>query len=175
MLLINTPECLISEGLADVGLRFVAPPDERTDLLLELFDRAGLAIAADPEAAREGAERTVALADARHELAAVRGDAAILRHAEGRSHDEVLDYLREVGRMTAEVAAKRLEFIEHPLWRTYVFVYAEGEAMIEGWLDAVPLAERPARFARLLHEPMTPADLRVAGSSAAAPGLTTAG
>ena len=167
MLLINTPECLISEGLADVGLRLVAPPGERSDLLLELFDRAGLAVAADPEAAREAAERTVALAETRHELAAVRGDAAILRHAEGRPHDDVLDYLREVGRMTTEVAAKRLEFIEHPLWRTYVFVYAEGEAMIERWLDAVPVAEQALRFARLLHEPMTPADLMVAGTSAA--------
>ncbi len=33
VLLINTPECLISEGLADVGLRFAAPPEERVDLL----------------------------------------------------------------------------------------------------------------------------------------------
>ena len=35
-------------------------------------------------------------------------------------------------------AEKRLEFIEHPLWRTYVFVYAEGEALLRRWLDAGP-------------------------------------
>ena len=35
-------------------------------------------------------------------------------------------------------AEKRLEFIEHPLWRTYIFVYAEGEALLERWVDAVP-------------------------------------
>ena len=138
VLLINTPECLISEGLADVGLRFAAPPEERVDLLIELFERAGLEIAQDDTEARDVAERTLALADARHELAAVRGNAAMLRHADGRSHDEVLEYLREVGRMTPAVAAKRLEFIEHPLWRTYVFVYAEGEALIDRWLDEVP-------------------------------------
>ena len=51
-------------------------------------------------------------------------------------------YLREVGRYSPDVAAKRLEFIEHPLWRTYVFVYAEGEALLGRWLDAVPESER---------------------------------
>ena len=140
VLLINTPECLITEGLANVGLRFAAPREERTDLLTEVHERAGLAIAADPAASHDAAERTLALAGARAKLAAVRGNAAILRHADGRSHDEVLEYLCEVGRTTPEVAAKRLEFIEHPLWRTYVFAYAEGEELIDAWLDAVPEA-----------------------------------
>ena len=85
----------------------------------------------------------------------------ILRHADGRSHDEVLAYLRDVGRYAPAVAAKRLEFIEHPLWRTYVFVYAEGEALLRRWLDAVPEAERAARFGRLLHEQLTPAAVTV--------------
>ena len=72
VLLINTPECLISEGLADLGIGFAAPDDERTGLLVELYERAGLAVAADPVAAREAAERTVALAAARRALSAVR-------------------------------------------------------------------------------------------------------
>ena len=98
----------------------------------------------------------MALTAARRDLSAVRGNAAILRHADGRSHEEVLDYLRTVGRMPAETAAKRLEFIEHPLWRTYVFVYAEGEALLRRWVDAVPPADRAARFGRLLREQLTP-------------------
>ena len=57
ILLINTPECLISEGLANLGRRFVAPPSEGPDLLVELYERAGLPIAADRVAAREAAER----------------------------------------------------------------------------------------------------------------------
>ena len=49
-------------------------------------------------------------------------------------HDEVLAYLRDVGRYAPAAAAKRLQFIEHPLWRTYIFVYAEGEALLSaGW------------------------------------------
>jgi hypothetical protein len=161
LLLINTPECLISEGLADLGLRFAAPPDERADLLVELFERAGLAIAIDPVAARDAAARSIALTEARHTLAAIRGNAAILRHADGASHEEVARYLREVGHYTAVAAEKRLEFIEHPLWRTYVFVYAEGEALLARWLDTVPEGDRPARFGRLLREQLTPAAVRV--------------
>ena len=41
------------------------------------------------------------------------------------------------------IAEKRLEFLEHPLWRTYVFVYSEGEALLRRWVDAVPEAGSP--------------------------------
>ena len=163
VLLINTPECLISEGLADLGRRFALPANERAALLVELYGRAGLPIAADPPAAQEAAERTIALAVHRDALAAIRGNAAILRHADGRSHDEVLAYLSDVGRFAPAVAAKRLEFIEHPLWRTYVFVYAEGEALLSRWVDAAPEAQRVARFGRLLHEQLTPSTVTVPG------------
>ena len=157
MLLINTPECLISEGLADLGQSFAMPDDEAVGLLLETFERAGLDLAGDAAAARDAAERVVALAPARRALSAIRGNAAILRHADGRSHDEVRDYLMTVGRVPASSVEKRLEFIEHPLWRTYVFVYAEGEALLRRWVEAVPAGERAARFGRLLHEQLTPA------------------
>ena len=103
----------------------------------------------------------------RRVLIAIRGNAAFLRHADGRSHAEVLDYLVDVGRYSRTVSEKRLEFIEHPLWRTYVFVYAEGEALLRRWLDQVPESARPARFGRLLHEQLTPGAIH-AGSSPSA-------
>lgn len=156
VLLINTPECLVSEGLADLGRGFASPPDEEADLLVELYRRAGLPIADDPAAARDAAERTVAIGPPRRRLSEARGNAALMRHADGASHEEALAYLERVGRLAPHVAAKRLEFIEHPLWRTYVFVYHEGEALLRRWLDAVPEADRPARFGRLLHEQLTP-------------------
>ena len=162
ILLINTPECLISEGLDDLGERFVAPAAERVDLLVELFERAVLA-AADPAETRATAERAAAIETQRATLATIGGNAAMLSHAEGRSHDEVIAYLRDVGRLAPPRAEKRLEFIEHPLWRTYVFVYAEGEALLERWVDAVPEAERAARFRRLLSEQLTPAAVRSPG------------
>ncbi len=163
IILVNTPECLISEGLSDLGYRFAVEPGERVDLLTELFDRAGLALAADPGAAREAAELINAIDEPRSELQAIGGNAAMLRHADGADHDEVLSYLVDVGRYSPERAAKRLEFIEDPLWRTYIFVYAEGEALLSRWVDAVPAPDRASRFARLLHEQLTPAAVTAPG------------
>jgi hypothetical protein len=159
ILLINTPESPISEGLADIGVPFVSPLGERADLLAQLFDRAGIAVAADDTASREIAERAVAIADHRERLRGSVVSAAFLRHADGATHDEVLAYLRDVGRHSPEVAAKRLEFIEHPLWRTYVFVYAEGAALLERWIEAASAPDRVERFGRLLHEQITPGRL----------------
>jgi hypothetical protein len=161
VLLINTPECLISEGLADLGREFVVPNTEFGDLLVELYDRAGLPVNTDPVAARDAAERTVALLGPRRVMAETRVNAALMRHADGTSHDETLAYLERVGRFAPAVAEKRLEFIEHPLWRTYVFVYHEGEALLRRWLDLAEPAGRAPRFGRLLHEQLTPAAIDV--------------
>lgn len=156
VLLINTPECPVSEGLAELAARFADPPDGSVDLLLDVLALGGAPAAADPARARATAELAVRLAPIRHALGAIGGDAAFLRHVDGRSHDEVLDYLRDVGGLPSDAAAKRLEFVEHPLWRTYVFVYAEGEALLGRWLDAAPPEGRAERFGRLLHEQLTP-------------------
>jgi hypothetical protein len=153
---INTPECLISEGLAELGSGFASPPDSEADLLVELYWLAELPIAADPVAARDAAERTVAMAGPRATLGGASADAALLRHADGIAHGDVLAYLRDVGLMPPDRAEKQLEFIEHPLWRTYVFVYSEGEALLRRWLNLAPEVDGAARFGRLLHEQLTP-------------------
>jgi hypothetical protein len=159
ILLINTPESPISEGLADIGESFAAPVVDRSALLVELCERADLGLATDAARARDTAERAVALAAYRQALGATLGNAALRRHADGASHAEVLRYLCDVGRYRPDVAAKRLEFIEHPLWRTYAFVYAEGEALLRRWIEAAPAPDRVGRFGRLLHEQVTPGRL----------------
>ncbi len=168
VLMINTPECLISEGLADIGHEFASPAADEANLLVELYERAGLPVATDSAAARAAAETTVALAAPRRRLAESRVNAALMRHADGVAHDDVLAWLERVGRFSPAVAAKGLEFIGHPLWRTYVFVYHEGEALLRRWLDVVPETNRAARFGRLLREQLTPtriaAELANAGS-----------
>ena len=156
VLLINAPECLLSEGLADLGRRFAVPAADEADLLVEVYELTGLTVASDPAAAREAAARQVAIT---RELTAVRGvagNAALMLHADGVPRDEVLGYLRRRLLTTPERAAKRLEFIQHPLWRTYVFVYFEGERLLQRWLEQVPEAEQAARFRRLLLEAPTP-------------------
>lgn len=159
---INTPECLLSEGLADLGYRFAVPPADEAALLQELFAVAGLWIAADPAAARVAAETQARVGRARRLLGGIDGNAALLRHVDGRTRAETVDYLVTVGRQTPARAEQRLDFIEHPLWRTYVFVYREGEQLLAQWLEQVPEAERTARFGRLLAETLTPSSIRAA-------------
>jgi hypothetical protein len=154
--LINTPECLVSEGLADLGRRFAVPAADEPDLLVELFERAGLPRSSDPVATAELARTTIALREPRTRLGEFAVNAALRRHVDGADHDVVRAEFEQTALLTPERAEKRLEFIEHPLWRTYVFVYSEGEAFLRRWLEAVPEAEQPARFRRLLVEQLTP-------------------
>jgi hypothetical protein len=161
VLCINAPECLLSEGLADLGRRFAVPPDEEVDLLVEVYRLARLpglsgAGPGDVARARATAERQVAITRAHAAVRGVAGNAALMLHADGAPREEVLAYLERRLLSTPERAAKRLEFISHPLWRTYVFVYFEGERLLRRWLEMVPAAEQPARFRRLLVELLTP-------------------
>jgi hypothetical protein len=69
---------------------------------------------------------------------------------------------------TRERAEKSLEFITHPLWRTYVFCYSGGEALLDEWcLAAGDLDAQRRRFARTLTEQLTPSAV-VAETSATA-------
>ncbi len=167
VLCINAPECLLSEGLADLGRRFAIPAADEVDVLVEIYGLAGLEVARDRAAARAAAEAQVAITRAAGALGGVRGNAALLRHADGAPREDVLAYLERYLLTTPERAAKRLEFIEHPLWRTYVFVYFEGERLLSRWLERVPPAEQPARFRRLLAEQLTPGAIvgELAGSA----------
>jgi hypothetical protein len=159
ILLINAPECLLSEGLADLGKRFAVPPGEEADLLVEVYRLAGLkglSGAEDGAAAREAASRQLGIARALAAVRGVAGNAALMLYADGAPRQEVLAYLERRLLSAPERAAKRLEFISHPLWRTYVFVYFEGERLLRRWLEMVPASEQPARFRRLLAEQLTP-------------------
>jgi len=160
VLAINTPQNLVGEGLADLGAGIAARVDEEADLYAELAELAALPLAADPAALQEAALRRTRIGEVNRQLRAVPGNAALMRHVDGADRDAVIAYLVEVGRLSPEAAAKRLEFIDHPLWRTYVFVYHEGEALLRRWIELAPEGARLARFGRLLREPFTPPGIR---------------
>jgi hypothetical protein len=149
--LINTPEAYISEGLAEVGGGYVVDQDRWQELFLGICQRAGI------RATPADAVREWQLARTRRGLRGVSGDAALLLHAEDRSHDEVVGFLEHYALRTREQAEKDLQFINHPLWRTYVFCYAGGERLLGKWCAAAgDLQAQRARYLRLLTEQLTP-------------------
>jgi hypothetical protein len=148
--LVNTPECLMAEGLADLGIEATVG---------EGWGPWSAEILADLGLWFDGhlAERVAAAAAP---LGRVRQDAAILLHDRGADADEVIGYLQRWSLVSAERAEQQLRFLTHPLWRAYISTYVEGFALLVRWLAARPGGQSVAdRFVRLLDEPLTPAAL----------------
>jgi hypothetical protein len=145
--LVNTPECLMAEGLADLGVQASIGEGWGT-WAAEILGDLGLRFDVDL------AER---LAAAAAPLNRVRQDAAVLLHDRGAGTDEVVAYLQRWSLVSAERAAQQIRFLTHPLWRAYTSTYVEGFDLLSRWLADRP-ADQPVaeRFLRLLDEPLTP-------------------
>ncbi|HET6392216.1 MAG TPA: DUF885 domain-containing protein [Blastococcus sp.] len=155
--LVNTPECLMAEGLADLGVQ-ASVGEGWGPWAAEILGDLGL---------RFDGHLAERIAAAAAPLNRVRQDAAVLLHDRGADADEVRAYLQQWSLVSSERAAQQIRFLTDPLWRAYISTYVEGFALLSRWLDARPAGESVAdRFVRLLDEPLTPAavagELRVA-------------
>ena len=153
--LVNTPQCLMAEGLADLAL-YAAIGDGATwgGWATEIYADLGL---------RFDGERAEAISAAAADLADVRQDAALMLHDEHRDVDDVVAFLQR-WQLTSEARARQsMKFLSSPLWRAYTSTYVEGYRLLRGWLDARPAdVSLTARFGRLLDEPLVPSSLRAA-------------
>jgi hypothetical protein len=142
--LVGTPQCLLAEGLADLGLE--------------------VAMGARPEAIVAGhlrplgipydAEVVAAVSEAGEALGAVRQNAAFRLHEDGADVDTVTAEVARWGLLSRDRAAKAVEFLTHPTWRAYLTCYVEGLPLCRAFVGG-----DPARFDRLLSEQLTPAAL----------------
>ena len=148
--LVNTPQCLMAEGLADLALYAAVGPG---------WGRWAAEIYADLGLRFDG-ERAEALSEASAALADVRQDAALMLHDEHRDVDDVVAFLQRWLLVNETRARQMLRFLSSPLWRAYTSTYVEGYRLLRTWLD-----DRPAgvglteRFGRLLDEPLIPSSL----------------
>lgn len=145
--LVNTPQCVLSEGLADLGLNAVVGEGWGAWAAELLAD---LGVALDGELA----ERLRAALD---RLLPVRQDAVLMLHAQGRPEREVVDHLRRWSLMPEDRAAHLIRFLRHPLWRAYATTYVEGRRLLREWLSPGPDGTSSAdRYRRLLDEALVP-------------------
>ncbi|MCO5222211.1 MAG: hypothetical protein M9947_11625 [Thermomicrobiales bacterium] len=150
--LINTPECVISEGIATVAEAQIFPGDDGIVFKSDVFYPA-LGLQGDPQ--RE--ERIDALVG---KLRAVAGNAAILRHEQGASESEVIDYLMTWELTPKERAERRFRFLDDPLWRPYIFTYFAGRDLVLDYLGPGEPSEQIERFRSVLTGQITPSWLR---------------
>lgn len=149
--LVNTPQCLMAEGLADLALYAAIGPDWGA-WASEIYQDLGL---------RFDGERAEAISTASAALADVRQDAALMLHDEHRDTDDVVAFLQRWLLTSPERARQSMRFLSSPLWRAYTSTYVEGYRLLRGWLDARPAdVSLTARFGRLLDEPLIPSSLR---------------
>ncbi len=114
--LVGTPQCLLAEGLADLGLEVVMGRRPET-LVAEHLRPLGI---------RYDTEVVAAVAEAGEALGAVRQNAAFRLHEDGADPETVSAEVARWGLLSADRAAKSVEFLVHPTWRAYLTCYVEG-------------------------------------------------
>ncbi|MDA3646083.1 DUF885 domain-containing protein [Saccharopolyspora indica] len=149
--LVNTPQCVLAEGLADLGLHAAVGPGWGP-WAAEIF--ADLGIRLDGELA----ERIDAVL---LRLLPVRQDALLMLHGDGADEAAVVAHLQRWLLMPEQRARHLVGFMRDPLWRAYTTTYVEGYRLLRRWLDERPASTSSAdRYRRLLDEPLVPESVR---------------
>jgi hypothetical protein len=149
--LVNTPQCLVAEGTAEVAVDALLGPGWGP-WTAEILAGEGLFV--------EG-ELVEAVLTQLRRLFPARQDAAILLHDRGADPDDVVEYLRRWLLLPPDRARHMLDFLTDPLWRAYTVTYVEGARLAGEWLAARPAGQSTAeRYAHLLDDQLLPADLR---------------
>src|SRR4029077_7854077 len=128
--LVNTPQCLMAEGLADLALHAAIGPNWG-GWAAEIYADLGLRFDGErAEAVVEAADalgrRRAAVSEAGWALAHVRQDGALMLPDEHRDVDHVVDFLKRWLLVNDERARQMLRFLSSPLWRAYTSTYVEG-------------------------------------------------
>jgi hypothetical protein len=144
LVLIPTPQSMVSEGIAEIAWELVDRVT-RDDVAAVLAD-AGVE-AFDPE-------RTNAVEEARRPLRFVGLNAALLLHEDGASEKEAVAYVERWSARTREYAQSSVRFLLDPLWRAYAATYSLG-----GDLARRHVQGSPERFRALLTEQTRVADM----------------
>lgn len=147
MFVVGAPQCLLAEGLADLGLEVVVP-DDPDEVVAEHLRPLGVAY--EPEVAARVRRAGEALNE-------VRGNVALLLHDEGADPDDAVAYAERWGLLPRNRAEKVVQFQTDPTWRAYIFCYLEGLRLCRAFTRG-----DPARFERLLTEQLLPEDLAAA-------------
>ena len=137
LVLVPTPQSLVSEGIAELAPRVLLEGDGGAALAAVMHD-AGHRVRSGSCARRRAGPRAVPVGGGQRGA-----DAARRRGERGRAQA----YLERWGLMTPKLAAHLIRFLNEPTSRSYVLTYAAGRELCRSYV-----ADRPERFQRLLTE-----------------------
>ena len=156
LVLVPTPQSLVSEGIAKLAPSVLLEGDGGPELAAALHD-AGIEL---------DLAHALAVRQALEPCRWAEVNAALMLHDAGAGEAEVRAYLERWGLMTPQLAAHMIRFLREPTSRTYVITYPAGRELCHAYV-----AGEPERFHRLLTEQVRVRDLleaRDAGTPAGA-------
>jgi len=148
--LINSPWCVLAEGIATSALETVLTGQELEDLYREeILPRA--------EMTHIDVKMIMEISRAERKMRDLWGNAAFMLHDQKKSQEEIIAYLQKYEMSTEKEAKRAIQFMSGPLDRSYIFTYTAGCDLLE---ELFSKADRDKYFARLLEEPVTPSQVR---------------
>jgi hypothetical protein len=144
LVLVPTPQSLVSEGIAE----------RAPNVLLEGDGAAALAAVMHAAGIEFDLAHALAVEQALEPCTWADVNAALMLHDAGVSEAEVQSYLERWGLMTPKLASHLIRFLGEPTSRTYVMNYSAGRELCRSYV-----AGDPERFRRLLTEQVRVGDL----------------
>ena len=144
LVLVPTPQSLISEGIAKLAPSLLLEGDGGTALAAVIQDGG-----VDLDLARD-----LAVKRAFEPCEWAQVNAALMLHDEGASEAETEAYLKRWALMTPKWTAHMIRFFTEPTSRTYIFTYLAGRELCRSYVEG-----EPERFRRLLTEQVRVRDL----------------
>ena len=145
--LLHSPTAVIAEGIATTAQEIIFPGDTAHQYNAEiLLPSAGIhGVSAEELSRKSHASRA---------LRTVSNNAAILYHTGQLNQAQTIEYIQTHALASERRAQQSFRFLSNPLFRSYLFTYTEGYALIDQ-----ATADKTALFKRLLTEPILPSQL----------------
>jgi hypothetical protein len=148
--LINSPSCVIAEGIATSALKTALNDKEQEDWYREeILPRAGMS--------HINPARMVQINRASEKIKGIMGNVSFMLYDQHKSREEAAQYLRKYDLATEQVIDHLIRFVSDPLSRSYVFTYDMGYDLLE---ELFAVKDRITYFKRILEEPVTPSQIR---------------
>ena len=155
LVLVPTPQSLVSEGIASLAPELLLESDGGPALAALLVQEAGIEL---------DLAEALALRQALEPLGWVAVNAALMLHEDGATEREVRAYAEQWGLETQELSAHLVRFLREPTSRSYILTYEAGRHLARSYV-----AGDAQRFRRLLTEQVRVGDLLAAGDAPLAP------